>query len=53
MKVELVKKNETTPVPSKREAEITLETKEQCADTKRSASHESFNTAEIFAYYGP
>ncbi len=53
MKVELVKKNETTPDPSKREAEITLETKDQSADTKRSTNHESFNTTEIFSYYGP
>jgi hypothetical protein len=53
MKVELVKKNETTPDPSMREAETTLETKDQSGDKKRSANHDSFNTTEIFSYYGP
>lgn len=53
MKVELIKKSETTPDPSMREAEITLETKDQSGDKKRSANHESFNTSEVFSYYGP
>jgi hypothetical protein len=53
MKVELVKKNETTPDPSMKEDETTLETKDQSGDKKRSANHDSFSTTDVFSYYGP
>jgi hypothetical protein len=49
----VIKKSDTPPDPSMREAEITLETRDQIGDKKRSANHESFNTSEVFSYYGP
>lgn len=53
MEVELAKKNETIPDLSMREAEITLETRDQSGEKNHSAKDECFNSTEVFSYYGP